>query len=867
MKSSSSWPVLKRYDGARLARVAMPLGGIGTGTVSLGGRGDLRDWEIVNRPAKGFTPLTPGMGTQGTGPFFALYVNPQSGPAVARAAGGPISDIDVEGAWGSKAPSHGLPRFRNCTFAAAYPLAQVLLSDDDVPLAVRIEAFNPLVPADVDASSIPCAVLRFVLINPTDRAVQASVCGTVPNFIGADGSNSTINWAGLEECQMACKENANEFRKAGGASGVVMLSRRPDVTAEQYGSMAMAVTGGEVSYRTAWAQAGFGDSLLDFWDDFSSDGRLEERPRASAAMPMASLASLADVPPHGERSITFLLTWHFPNRRTWSPAPVANVIGGQSTATADPDIVGNHYTTKYADAWDVALRTIGQLEGLEARTVGFVQALAESDLPPVVKEAALFNLSTLRSQTCFRTADGHFFGWEGCFDRAGSCHGSCTHVWNYEQATAFLFGSLARDMRQTEFLRATDDRGCMSFRVNLPLPKAKDWKLAAADGQMGCIMKLYRDWQLSGDEEMLRSLWPHARRALEFCWVEGGWDADHDGVMEGCQHNTMDVEYFGPNPQMTGWYLGALRAAAQMARHVGDDAFATTCDDLFRRGSGWMDEHLFNGQYYEQEIRPPKSPQDIAPGLMVGMGGSRNLADPEFQLGAGCLVDQLVGQYMSHICGLGYLHDPRHVRTTLESILKHNSRREFFSHFNHMRSFVVGNESAILMATYPLGRRPKRPFIYCNEVMTGFEYTAAVGMIYEGMPQEGIEVIQAIRNRYDGAKRSPFDEAECGHHYARAMASWASILAVTGFHYSAVTGVMEFAATKQASTFFWSSGDAWGTFKQQPRGGKTALTLSLLGGRLMINRIAVQGAGSAQFEKPFNLEPGQCIHSVATANR
>jgi non-lysosomal glucosylceramidase len=214
-------------------------------------------------------------------------------------------------------------------------------------------------------------------------------------------------------------------------------------------------------------------------------------------------------------------------------------------------------------------------------------------------------------------------------------------------------------------------------------------------------------------------------KALEFCWVPGGWDADQDGVMEGCQHNTMDVEYYGPNPQMGLWYLGALRAAEEMARHLGDDEFGQTCRDLFERGSVWIDAHLYNGEYYEHEIRPPADALAIAPGLRVGMG-AEDLSEPTYQLGSGCLVDQLVGQYMSHACGLGYLVEPEHIRTTLASILKYNWRDSFAGHYNNMRSYVLGDESGLLMADYPRGR-PKIPFPYFNEVMTGFEYTAAVG--------------------------------------------------------------------------------------------------------------------------------------------
>ncbi len=481
----------------------------------------------------------------------------------------------------------------------------------------------------------------------------------------------------------------------------------------------------------------------------------------------------------------------------------------------DEDLIGNFYTTRYGDAWDVAEKTVPRLGDLEKKTTAFVRAFCDSSLPLEVKEAALFNLSTLRTQTCFRTPDGRFFGFEGASNRSGCCWGSCTHVWNYEQATAFLFGNLARSMREVEFNRATCAEGLMSFRVGPPLARACDFGRAAADGQMGCIMKMYRDWQLSGDDELLRTLWPSVRKALEFCWIPGGWDADRDGVMEGCQHNTMDVEYFGPNPQMGIWYLGALRAGEEMARNLGDETFADLCGRLFKNGSAWVDAHLFNGEYYEHKVRPPEDLKEIAPGLVIGMG-TKDVAEPDYQLGKGCLVDQLVGQYMAHVCGLGYLVDRSHVRTTLQSILKYNRQRGFDGHFNCLRSFVLGDETGLLMASYPHGR-PPNPFPYFTEVMTGFEYTAAVGMLYEGDIANGLECIRDIRARYDGRKRNPFDEAECGHHYARAMASWAAVLALSGFRYSGVEKTISFAAKE--GNYFRSNGSSWGTCGIRKAGG------------------------------------------------
>ncbi|HUU58456.1 MAG TPA: GH116 family glycosyl-hydrolase, partial [Phycisphaerae bacterium] len=214
-RKNPDWPVLTSYDRRHLSRIALPLGGIGTGTVSLGGRGDLRDWEIVNRAAKGFAP---------DNAFFALYARPAGGTPVTRVLEGPIEPEAYEGFWGVRARNHGLPRFRNCEFHAAYPFGQVLLSDPDVPVDVRLEAFNPLVPPDADASGIPAAILRFVLTNRTGKSVTASVCGSMNNFIGADGSNSEVQWTGLADYSKATKGNHNAFRRGRGVQGLFMHS-------------------------------------------------------------------------------------------------------------------------------------------------------------------------------------------------------------------------------------------------------------------------------------------------------------------------------------------------------------------------------------------------------------------------------------------------------------------------------------------------------------------------------------------------------------------------------------------------------------------------------------------------------------------
>ena len=816
--AQTTWPILKHYDSDHISKIALPLGGIGTGTVSINGRGSLIDWEIMNRPGKGFSTVTTG----NDAPFFAIHIE---GDALKETKGlmGPLTDYEYEHMEGRSVDHHGIPRFEKATFDAAYPFGIVNLSDKKLPVDVKIKAFNPLIPGDADASGIPIAVLTYVVKNKTNKPLQVSVCGSIRNFIGIDGSKYHHDWKG-DKIYDGAKNNTNQFIKAGNVQGIRFNPGELDENDPAWGTMALTTKStDQVSYRTSSTKNSWGNSILDFWDDFSDDGVLVEKSENQDHDPMASLSVKQEIPANGRKEFQFYITWHFPNRQAWSS-----------------EIIGNYYTEQYKDAWDVIQTEQARLAELEAKTITFVDAFLKSDVPEVVKEASLFNLSTLRSQTVFRIKSGHMMGWEGCMDRNGSCAGSCTHVWNYEQSTAFLFGDLALTMRDVEFNFATRNNGSMSFRAGLPLSNAQVTG-TAADGQMGTIMKMYRDWQLSGNTEFLRKSWPNVKKALAFAWEKNSWDANADGVMEGSQHNTMDVNYSGPNPQMQFWYLGALRAAEKMALAMGDIKFAKKCSTIYKAGSKWTDENLFNGEYYEHQVLDLETKKEITDFSAPNM--------PPYQLAKACLVDQLVGQYMAHICNLGYLAPKAHIKTTLQSILKYNSRQSMANHFNNMRSYSLGNESALLMASWPKGR-PKVPFPYFSEVMTGFEYTAAVGMVYEGMLNEGITCISNIRDRYDGSKRSPFDEAECGHHYARAMAAWSSHLALSGFHYSAINQSIEF--TNKPGTYFWSNGYAWGTAQVS----NTSLKMEVLSGEIKFKKIQI-GEKQMKLKKTVKLVSGQ----------
>ena len=835
--AQTQWPILKHYDSNSIGKIAMPVGGIGTGTISLGGNGQWKDVEIMNRPAKGFY----GAAVSKEAPCFLIFTEDQKGVKKSKALMGPIAVSEYAGAEGSMAPNHGLPRFASASVDVAYPFMTVNLDDAEMPVSAKAKVFNPFIPADADASGIPVAVIRYEIKNKTNAPLTIAVAGTLNNFIGMDGSKYEISDFNKSIFYTGGQKNRNMFKESLAIAGLYMTSDSVDKNSESWGTMALTTAKDQsrtISFRRELSPKGWNAHITDMWDDFTDDGAFRDVTYDHRQdCPRGGLSVKTTLAPNETKVIEFLLTWYFPNRKDWF--------------FKSDKILGNYYANAYSDAWDVAEKTLPRIPSIEKKTIEFVDLFVKSDYPDVVKEAALFNTSTLRTQTAFRLKDGNFFGWEGIFNATGSCYGNCTHVWNYEQATPFLFGGLATKMREIEYNYGLEDStGLMSFRVSLPFDKRSNWRLAAADGQMGTIMKVYREWKHSGDDIFLKSLYPKVKKALSFAWIAGGWDADKDGVMEGCQHNTMDIEYYGPNPEVEFWYLGALKAASKMAAYMKDKEFETTCTKLFNRGSAWTDANLFNGEFYIHQIRPITDKTKIASGLIAGMG-SKDLSNPDFQIGEGCLVDQLVGQYMAHLCGLGYLAKPENIKKTLESIAKYNYVSSFGDHFNNMRSFALGDEPGLSVTAYPDPlKRPEVPLSYFAEAWSGLEYTAATGMIYEGMNDKALKTIADVRKRYDGFKRNPFNEEECGNHYARAMASWSAIVATSGFSYNAVNG--SFTITSKPGNYFWSNGYSWGNAIVTSESGKTKVKINVSYGKLKLSTVTVQDAFQ-KLKKPIVL--------------
>ena len=776
---------MKTYLGKQLDQIAYPLGGLGAGMICLQGTGSLGNISVRNHPDYRNNPLL----------FSALTLLGDEN--VSRVVEAPVPDANIfavleDSGTGLTGKNFGLPRFGHGRFSARFPFAELHLWDENLPVEARVTGWSPFVPGDEDRSSLPFAALEYRFTNTSDHPVDAVYYFCAENFMRTDGR--------------ACVRTVpNGF--------ILEQPGSPDAPHEA-GAFHVCVDE-RAHVDAAWlrTQGGWSFDMLTILWKRIQNGECADRAYpagASPASPGATLSLPFHLDPGESRDIRLRLCWYAPHSDMR--------IALEKNDAEQPLAAGErraHYQPWYAGQFssvDAAARAwAAQYDDLYRRTRRFTDCFYDSTLPEDILDAVSSNLCILKSPTVLRQIDGKMWGWEGCHDDVGSCHGSCTHVWNYAQAICHLFPRLERSLRETEFFFCQDEQGHQTFRAPLPIEPLKDHSFhAASDGQLGGIVKVYRDWRISGDENWLRSFWPRVRQSLDFAIRQ--WDPDHNGVLSEPHHNTYDIEFWGPDGMCTSFYLTALYAACEMGRALHDDI--AQYEQLYDKGRAYLESRLFNGEYFYQQVewkslhtqlKTDALPEEVR--ALIEREG------PRYQYGTGCISDGVLGFWLGEMSGLGGLVDEAKLRANLRSIYRYNFKRDLAQHSNPQRpGYAVGHEAGLLLCTWPTGGKPSLPFVYSDEVWTGIEYQLASHLISKGMLTEGLNIVSACRARYDGRIRNPYDEYECGHWYARALASYALLQAYTGLRYDKVTRTL-YVSDRCAKRYrsFLATQDGYGT--------------------------------------------------------
>jgi uncharacterized protein (DUF608 family) len=824
----------RTFSGDRATQVAMPLGGIGTGCICLNGYGGLQDFSIWNHPSS--TALPEGFASSQAG-FAILHV--KGAPAITKLVEGPfpvlkIFDQGLQGGGYRRGGFEGFPRFEKCVFKGEYPFGEATITDASVPLQISLSAWNPFIPLDDKNSGIPCAILEYTLHNGSTRTVEYEFSYHLSHLASGCGGD-----------QSSSRNNVIADRG-------VFLHNVEKSNAESYGSASLTVIGHKPRIKGMWLRSpGWEfDSLSALWREVSTatftanDGSNEIDTKGRNGGSILLEGTLA---PGESRTYPIMISWYFPNcylQVGGLPLPEApGADGCHSFPEGTPPRWRPFYTSIWNDAREVALYVDQNYASLRSRTLAFKEALFSSSLPAYVLDAVSANLAILKSPTVLRLENGDLWGWEGCFPDAGCCHGSCTHVWNYAQAFPHLYPQLERTLRELELARSMDENGHVTFRAALPEGPVKHDFHAASDGQLGGIMKVFRDWQISGDTDWLRKMYPLAKRSLDYCIRT--WDPDHQGGLFEPHHNTYDIEFWGPDGMCTSIYLGALSAIAQMAGAVGQTQDAAFYGDLAHRCARFMEEQLFNGEYFQQKVQY-QGLRNTSFAAMVAQVDEHSSEmqrllkreGPKYQYGNGCLSDGVIGTWMARMYGIDTPLEREHVRKTLHAIFTNNFKTDLSQHANAQRpGYAMGHEPGLLLCTWPKGGKPTLPFVYSDEVWTGIEYQVASHLIAEGFVKEGLTIVKALRTRYDGRSRNPWNEYECGNYYARTMSSYALLGALAGFRYSAVQRTLWFGPQLAGRPFktFFSTASAFGTIEL----GIRSLSVHILEGVLPLEKLVL----------------------------
>lgn len=489
-------------------------------------------------------------------------------------------------------------------------------------------------------------------------------------------------------------------------------------------------------------------------------------------------------PKDGDERVIVLADFEGDTYMPWKSDPKEEACCPDGACEPIPEAYVPWYATRYDDVADVVDTFRRRYNELWKRSKLFSDTLHDTTLPPEVVEAVAANLSILKSPTVLRQHDGRLWSWEGCNDGSGCCAGSCTHVWNYAQAICHLFPELERGYRRNEFFDSQASTGRQAFRGNLPISPGGG-SYDAADGQLGGIMKAHREWRISGDQKWLEKYYPRVKQSMDYMIAK--WDPRRTGLLEESHHNTYDINYVGPDGHCGSFYLGALAAMIRMGKAVGDDV--AEYEELLKKGTARMERELFNGEYFIQSVWKQDliDPNDQSEAYRP-IAEIVNQQGPKYQYGTGCLSDGVLGLWMARTCGIDEeLVDTDKVTSHLTAIHRHNLKRDLSTHANPQRpTYAMGDEGGLLLCTWPRGNKPLLPFVYSDEVWTGIEYQVASHLMMNGHKAEGLEIVRICRDRYDGIRRNPLNEYECGHWYARAMASFALLQGMTGLRYDAV---------------------------------------------------------------------------------
>ncbi|XP_028403641.1 uncharacterized protein LOC114526285 [Dendronephthya gigantea] len=817
-----------KYADEALRAVTLPLGPIGGGSIALAGDGGLREWQVVNEVCHlAHVPNS----------FFAIKVEDESTNAANSVVLQSNMWYDESGFHpapivqdhivpeASKELLKTLPGVKTIEVTAKYPIAEVDVTSTEVPVQVHLEAFNPCIPLNANDSAIPMIIFNYTVTNPSDKPVKVTMLTSLLNFIGWDGlstietDNMPNTPGGNQNTLYSYGGNINaaevpEYKEISGYYGIYMNNIEMDDKRSTNGELSIGVFHKDEDVKSCLLQ--FTD-VKGMWEDFTSPtglsgGQGQNGPSDKLKTWIGALSCRREIQAGASETFTFLLSWHFPYRYCkwgeWGPV----------TDSKSFYYLGNYYNKLWPNVKEVISHTGQNIGSFTTMTRQFRDAMFESSLPWQLIDSAAGRVSVPRTPTFMWLEDSYLYCFEGCHPNQGCCPMNCTHVLNYEMALSRCFPDLERRMRNIDLLYNIAPNAIMPSRTTMPLLVKREWEdwdwcnkddpvdlsstRICLDGDLGTVLKTYREIRQIAPQDFVDKVWPKIKAMMERYMNK--LDSKKQGLLTGAQPCTYDRGTYGIDTFIGCLYLCALRAAEEMAKLMGEDDLAQIYHQRFQIGSNNLDQYCFsNGKWYTQV-----TPQ----------------SHPEESLGCATFVDALLGQWWAYSLGLGPLLPRDHIQSHLSWVFKRN-HVDSFDFVQLPRQYFDARDKGLHMAYWDVkaGEEiPKVPLMYSLEgAWSGMEHSFAGLLLYENFNATGFQVVEECREKYDGTRRSPWNEIECGDHYARAMAAFLYFEIGAGMTWD-ILAIGEkalrlnFAPICNQDKFksFFIVGSGWGTYSQ-----------------------------------------------------
>lgn len=793
------------FSDKELKYIGMPIGGLTTGQVYLGGDGKLWYWDIFN--INRIKPTRPGAGDK-------FYLNPMTQDH--RFEQGFSIRVNKDITSFSKKLSTG--GFSDIIFRGEYPIGKVIYKDHDIPVSVRLEAFSPFIPTNFEKSDFPAIVMQYQVKNESNSPLDIEIFGWLQNtanlFISKNTKGKHINTI-VNSDGMLQLVNSSEVN--------VEAQDAPD-----YGNMSLSLLNAD---ENSWASPKVIQDVA-----YNSSGIKPSKATKSSAdlgdVLTGAVGQNLHLRANEEKTVTFIVSWYFPNVHKVKIPKLKN-----------HENLRYYYSKKFKSSADVATKINQQKEILFTATKNWNKTWYDSSLPYWFLDRTFINASTLATASCYRFNDlthnpdneGRFYAMEGVY----LGEGTCTHVFHYEQAMGRLFPNMARQLRdQIDFGLSWDKRGFVRYRAEHSHIGKHDGRGFAIDGHAGTLLRAYREHTMSKDSEFLKKNWQKIKAGIKYLIAQ---DAEKtgtpDGIIEGSQYHTLDRPWYGKISWITGMYNATLQVGIALGNEIGDKDFVNLCQKIADLGYENIPKELFNGEFFVNELDP------------------EHLDAPNTN--RGCHLDQVLGQSWALQVGLPRILPKDKTNMALSSIFRYNYQKDVGKYLDtatikNVRFYALPKEAGTIMCTFPNGGAEIAPgkikhdwdkltVGYFSECMTGFTYQAAGHMIGEGLIDEGLIIIKAIHDRYDPLKRNPYNEIEYGNHYIRAMASYGAFIAASGFTCHGPKGEIGFDPKINPDDFksAFVTAEGWGSFTQQRKNNIQFATIKLKYGKLVLQKINI----------------------------